>query len=246
MSGLTNAHIASQSRLRAIVEQLVTTAWTTLPAYNEPDVDPFLAQVVPVVLAAQRQSAALTDAYLARALERQPLGIPAALVTGAALRAGSQPQDVYRRPFVTVWTALAAGAQWQDATAAGLARAQSMAAMDVQLASRATFAQVQERDTTIFGYQRRADPGACPFCVLVDGAYVKSADAMPLHNRCGCSLEPLTGAHRLAVELPDGTRIRDFQGGPLTSTPPPAQVAVEQHGELGPLLVDPSQHFAQV
>ncbi len=227
MSRQVDLHIAVQARLRKAVAAGVAAAWTALPAYYEADVPVFLRTAVPIVLAGQRQSAAITDAYIARALERQPLGIDPSLVTGAAARNGVDPLEVYRRPFVTVWTALKTGSDYRDAVDAGLARAVTMAASDVQLAARATFQQIQEQDQSIYGYARTADPDACEFCQLVDGAYVKSADAMPLHNNCGCSLEPLTSPHPRAAVLPSG-------------------VAVHEHGELGPVLADPAQTFTTV
>ena len=108
-----------------------------------------------------------------------------------------------------------------------LARATSTAAMDVQLAARATFGAVQEADDGVYGYQRVADGDACEFCQAVDGAYVKSGDAMALHNNCGCSLEPLTVPHPRAARLPDG-------------------VAVHEHGELGPMLGDAAHDFTSL
>ena len=96
--------------------------------------------------------------------------------------------------------------------------------MDVQLSARATFDAVQAADSGIYGYQRVADGSACEFCQRLDGAYVKSASAMALHNGCGCSLEPLTAPHRLAAYLPSG-------------------VAVHEHGELGPMLGSPDHSF---
>jgi hypothetical protein len=75
----------------------------------------------------------------------------------------------------------------------------------------------------IYGYQRVADPGACPFCLAVNGAYVKSADASPLHPHCGCSLSPLTSPHPGAAWLPDGTHVTD-------------KYSITEHGELGAML----------
>jgi hypothetical protein len=46
---------------------------------------------------------------------------------------------------------------------------------------------------------------------------------MPLHNHCGCSLEPV---------LDD-----------VTPTPLPEGVAVHEHGELGLVLGDPAHDF---
>jgi hypothetical protein len=218
-SRLSNTHIEAQARLRALVAGGVGRAWRNLPGYDEKDVAGFLAVAVPLTTAGQKRSQALTEAYLAAFMGRAPLG-----VKPAPIRNGTPPEDVYRRPFVTVWTALQTGSMWDDAVNAGLARAESTAAMDMQLASRNTFQAVQEADDGVYGYQRIANAGACEYCSSIDGAYVKSADASPLHPACGCSLEPLTSPHPRASKLPDGT-------------------AVHQHGELGAVLGDSAHDF---
>jgi hypothetical protein len=221
-SRLSDSHILAQERLRALLKRLLTQAWGSLPGYDEEDVAPWLKTVVPLVLAGQRQSVALTNAYVARALARPPLEINPDEVIGR-VRGNTTPEQAYRRPFVTIWTALQAGTAWADAVNQGLERATSTGDMDVQMASRGTFAALQDADPGIRGYQRAADGNACEFCLLVDGAFVKSADAMPLHNHCGCSLEPV---------LDD-----------VTPTPLPEGVAVHEHGELGLVLGDPAHDF---
>lgn len=226
MPSLTDAHIITLARVREITRRGVKAAWASLAAYEDAQVAEFLRAAVPIVTAGQERASRLTDAYVAATLGRQPLGIPTSEVTGAVIRAGATPDEVYRRPFVTVWTALSAGSRYEEAVNAGLARAANLAATDVQLTARQTFQAVQQRDPAIRGYTRRADPGACKFCQLVDGAFVKSASAMPLHPGCGCGLEPVL--HREPVTpLPDG-------------------VAVHAHGELGPTLADPGHDFTQL
>lgn len=226
MTELARAHIIGQARLRAIISRAVAAAWAGLPGYDEVDVDPFVAQAVPLVLAGQRQSAALTEAFLARALGRRPVGLDLNEVVGAAARNGTPPEQVYRRPFVTVWTALNTGVQWEQAVASGLARAASTAEMDVQLASRATYGSVEAADNRIRGYRRVADADACTFCRQVNGAFVKSATAFALHNRCGCGLEPVLE--------------------PADASPLPDGVAVHEHGELGAVLTDPAHSFTHL
>lgn len=218
MPSLTDAHITTLAAIRDLVRRGVTQAWTDLPGYNDEQVARFLEQAVPVVAAGRMKAAALTDAYIAAQLGRAPLGI-----VPPTIRDGVPVEEVYRRPFVTVWTALSAGSRYDEAVSAGLARATNLAATDVQLTMRATFDQAQQRDRSIRGYTRRADAGACKFCQLVDGAFVKSASAMPLHPGCGCGLEPVLS--RLPV------------------TPTPDGVAVHTHGELGPTLGAPEHDF---
>lgn len=219
---LTQAHITAQERLRAITTVAVANAWRHLPGYDENNVQQWLDAVVPIVVAAQRQSVAVTNAYLARALKTGPAPVNAAQVAAAA-RNGTSPTTVYRRPFITVWTALQNGTPWTDAVDEGLHRATAAAATDIQLAARATFAAVQDADPGIRGYRRVPDAGACQFCLTVAGAIVKSARAMPLHPHCGCSLEPVIDT--------------------VADTPLPDTVAVHDHGELGPVLAAPGQHF---
>lgn len=218
--------------------------WRGMPGYDRRDLPRWLRAAVPLSLAAQRQSSAITEAFVARSLGRRPIGIDRSLTTGRAIRSGADPEEVYTRPFVTLWTALGAGVEFARASEAALARATGTIAMDVQMSARATFARIEgelgESDG-FYGYERVADAGACEFCQEVDGAYVKNADgfAMALHNHCGCSLEPLTEPHRNARYLPDGTEIRPYAQGPLNE-----KVAIREHGELGPLLGHPAHDFA--
>ena len=218
-SQLTLSHIEAERRLRLAVNQGVERIWRNLPGYDRENVDQWLSTVLPLIEAGKRASTSLTDAYLARALERPAFGVPVPDV-----RNGVPSATAYERPFVTTWTALGAGTAYADAVSSGLARATEMAAFDVQAAMRQTANTVQREDPNIYGYQRVADGAACAFCVEVDGAYVKNADAMPLHNNCGCSLEPLTSPHSRAANLPSG-------------------VAVHQHGEMGPVLTSPDHDF---
>lgn len=221
-SRLADAQIAAQQRLRALVTRGVTGRWQSLAGYDEGDVDAFITAVVPFVAAANRQSVTLTDAYVARALGRQPLGVNVQDVLNS-LRGDTTPDQLYRRPFVTVWTALSKATPYDQAVAAGLARATDIAAADVQMAQRAALQAVQDADPRIRGYQRAPDGGACSYCLMIAGAFVKDAAAMPLHPHCGCTLEPVED-DVAASSVPDG-------------------VAVHDHGELGPVLADPAHSF---
>lgn len=228
-SRLAEAHITAQARLRALTARGVDAIWASLPAYNDENVDEWLTRVLPLIAAAQRQSVSLTDAFLAQAVARAPLGVNPERVTGPAVRAGVPPEEVYRRPFVAVWSALKAGTAYDKAVAAGGARATGTAAMDVQLSMRATLREVGEADDLILGYQRVPDAGACQFCQLIADQRYRTDDLMPVHNHCGCGVDVISGPERPS-----------FSGVYANDIP---EVAVHNHGELGPVLGDPSHSF---
>ena len=223
MASLVMAHLITQARVRHIVRAAIAGLWSGLPSYNEEDVELFTDLVTPIVFAGQRQAIELTEAFVVRRMKSATVGLAITGLTGAAVRGGVPMAEVYRRPFVTVWKALDKGESFEQAVAAGEARATETAEMDIQLSHRAAYGALQEEFPQIQGYRRVANAGACDFCALVDGAFVKSADAMPLHNRCGCGLEPIQ---------------TDFT---VSSTP--EGVAVHEHGELGLMLADPAHDF---
>lgn len=217
----TDAQILAQTRLQHWVTVIVAQLWNGLLGHDQQDVPIWLGRILPVIRSARRQSVALTDAYLAHAQDRAPLGLNPDALT---LRNGADLADVYRRPFVTTWAARNDGRNERDALDVGRSRAMAAAAMDVGLAQRAALDAIGQADGTIFGFKRVANPDACDYCRMLNGVYVKSAAAMPLHPYCRCTLEPLDAPHPLAARLPSGVAVRD-------------------HGELGPTITDPGDRF---
>ncbi len=217
-------------------------AWRDLGSWRDDDVERFLKQAVPITQAAQRQSVIVTNSFVASFRRKAPAQIPVATIL-KSLRGGVPPDEVYARPFKTLWTRLGAGEAFEAASAAALQQLLASATIDPQLAMRSTADWIDRNVTGSYGYTRVANPGACDFCLEVDGAYVKADDgfAMALHNGCICSLEPNLEPHEGAVTLPDGTEVRDYQYGPLNDN-----VAVREHSELGPMLADPNHQFTSL
>lgn len=229
------------ARVRRIAAAGVTVAWDRLGAYNVEDVPTFVGAVVPVVEGAQRQAAALTLGYMTRRGAQASVDVAAVV---AATRGGIPTADVYRRPFVTTWTALKDGRPWADAVRAGRERATSSAEMDVALATRDTAAAVVEGDDRIVGWERIPDGGACEFCLLASTQRYHSGDLMPLHNRCGCSVEPVFGdrdpGHVLKPEQLEALKVGDVDEARRLAS---ERLAVHEHGELGPVLTERGQDF---
>lgn len=191
---LVQAHIAGGERLRAAVAAAVERAWRELPRHDRPNVREWLARVLPMISAAQGQSVALTSGYLAMAMERPPLDLPQDHLTGAAVRNGADPAEVYERPFIELWSALKGGTDWVIAAEAARERAVSAAMTDVQLSMRATADAIGEMDPNIFGFERVTDGNACILCQIASTQRYHRANLMPIHNHCGCSVAPLKQA----------------------------------------------------
>jgi hypothetical protein len=251
-TALESAQITAQAHLRTITASMVAQTWQRLPHYDEANVDEWLTKVLPIILAAQSQSVALTRAYLARALDAPAASVDVEQLVGAPLRNGAAPEEVYRRPFVTVWSDLKGGALWKDAVAHGLDRASSMAATDVQLAQTHTAAAVSRVDQHVTGFERVPDPGACSLCLIASTQRYDRGELLPIHNRCGCGVrllsEPGARGHHpeLLRELKAAGEINRITAQRQAAAARKASgldVAVHEHGEMGPVLANAADDF---
>jgi hypothetical protein len=227
-TALAEAQIIAKQRLQRIIVAGVAAAWAGLPHYNQQQVEEFLEKVLPLTAAANRQAVMQTQAFLARSLGSPPASLNADQIV-AGIRNGVTPEEVYQRPFVTVWSELGKGTRWEQAVKMGQDRATTVAATDVQLSFTHTLQAAGDADGSIVGYRRVADAGACDLCSAADGQVCSSSDLLPLHDRCSCGVETVTSEASFASD-----RFSGADG---------LEVAVQDHGELGPVLTNASQHF---
>lgn len=227
--------------LRARVDAIVERSWRSLSEIHEPEVRQFAATVAPLVTAAQANVGALTVAYL-RQIETitvgapaAPVTIPAGLLTDEQIR-GVPAADVFFRPGVTVWTALAAGVGFVDARERGLARARSLAATDIQLAKTHSARFALSRNGRVSGYRRVLEGGKpCDLCIAAAADTYSSSDLLPIHPHCDCGVEPIFDAGTPGnLDPPDVD---------LDAEDPETDVVVHDHGELGPVLGFAGQTF---
>lgn len=236
MSQLANRHIELNAALRKRTVEAVTRIWYALPDHRDGSLATWLQTVPSLIEAARRQQISITEVYLARALDRPVTGVSADQII-AGYRNGADPRDVYKRPFDTTWTALADGTPYNAAAEQGLARAVQTASTDVQMAMRDTLTAIGQSEEVIWGYQRVADGAACDFCLMLDGAQFRTDDPMPIHNGCGCGVEPVVYTRGAA----NRNNVAKYNA---SLTKPPEGVAVNTHGELGPTIADPSHDFS--
>lgn len=105
-------------------------------AYRDPDIDRFVAAIVPKVLAGQLAIANLTSVHLAAVATRrgnptQPSPVDPKLVQNGR---GVPPEEVYRRPAGALYRALADGVPFDKARQRGAMRLESLVATDLQIA----------------------------------------------------------------------------------------------------------------
>jgi hypothetical protein len=185
------AHVEAEARIRDLVSGAVLRLWDSRAGHSDEDVSRFLAGALPLVEAGQRQAVALTDAYVAREMDRQPLGVDPEEAIGPAARNGADPREVYRRPFVTLWWKLKQGVSWEQADSAARARLEKMVRTDVSLAMTHAARAVATADPDVAGI-RRVVRGTCELCEDAAGNATPADGLMPLHPGCQCGFEPIT------------------------------------------------------
>lgn len=225
---------SNQTRDRAA--KYVAQVWSSAGSYRDADVNRIIKKVVPVVQAAQRNVAVMTDAYVA-ALAKQA-GVPYKLgvnVAEVVNYRGVPAEEVYRRPAVAMYTALSKGEPFSVAVAVGLAKMTMLALTDVE--------QSKNRQATASGSRsgftytlRVLGPGNnCDLCVIASTQRYKVTELMPIHPRCSCGVETVMG-DREAPKL-------DAESLSVKSEDPTSLITTHEHGELGPTLALAGEHF---
>lgn len=256
---LVAGYQAATESVRARVLAYASSLWMGSPGFRDADVERLIARIVPVVQAGQVQVAQITDSYVARMAllsgVSSSVGVDAAAVTGYR---GVAAEVVYRRPAVSVYTALSKGETFATASAYGLQRLTSLISTDVQ--------QSKNRQATKaiagsgFSGARRVLSGAenCAFCVIASTQRYRKTELMPLHPGCDCGVEPfisasdpgqvldqklLDQAHTLIDEKLNvrDSGARDLGNDKFSTKGQPISdftdlIVTNEHGELGPTL----------
>lgn len=219
------------------VRARVLGIWNGLPGYRDQDIDRFVSWVVPLVQAGQLQVANLTAAYFNSGQVDRDL-----VLYGR----GVNPDVVYRRPAVTVYTSLAQGKTVSSAIQSGAARAADLVLTDIQMAKvRQSQQSLGEKGVQFY---RRVLTGRenCALCVLASTQRYRVKDLMPIHPDCDCSVAELPegwNPHVLDPGLVDLVyeQVKAENDGLLPNYSD--YISVKMHGEYGPTLTWKGQHF---
>ena len=195
---LAAAYSLRYNQLRVSAGRAGLKAWRTLGSYNEADIPALNDAVLPVLAGAQRLTVSLADGYVAASVAEstgqptRPAGLDPERHTTTILR-GVPVEEVYRRPFVEVWSGLKEGAPWAAAVRHGGVRLLELIDSDMALTQRAAAVEAMGAHRGITSYQRVLTGASCDLCTLASTQRYQRGDLMPIHAHCDCTVQPYFG-----------------------------------------------------
>jgi len=241
----------------AVTEQALTLLEVLWGALRDPaatdQLPIFSAQAAALLRSAQLASGQVTESYLRQVLEQ--LGVddlPGGQLVQLpdSLRQGVPIDEVLLRPAATVRYLRSLGTPPDAAEAAGRARLRGIAETDLELAVRQGAVDIFSRSKQIRGYRRVLRPylskgGSCGLCIAAADRIYGRSSLMPIHNKCKCSVLPIVGSQDPGVQLntDDLAELYSDAGGTSAAKLKRTRYRIEQHGELGPLLVRQGRAF---
>jgi len=235
----------------------LASGFLALGSWRDEDFDRFLPLILSTMGGAKLTAARLQVAFYQQMAQiaGEPFSAPEidpANYTTAALRNGATDIEVFRRPFVELYTALDKGKTVTQAINAGAQRISSIASTDVQLARRNAGFRARSRNDRIVGYARTLTGAEnCALCYVASTQRYTRNDLLPIHPGCDCGEMPIYGKQdpgQVIDELRlnathEAVEQRFGISDPGAREPDYRQIAIREHGELGPMLTVADQNF---
>lgn len=248
LTALVDALDVSQAGIEDRVVAQAAARWARVTEWRDPE------QVVAASVAVGRMAetgsastARLTSAYMARVVyDMAGTSIDPAIVnTSAPLRAGALTWPaVYERVAQTIGYERSVGTPLDEAIRRGLTRSETMLRTDMALARRDQSRQSLASSRRVIGYRRVIRPefskgGVCGLCIAAADRWYQTDQLMPIHDRCRCSVMPITGDSDPGETLNDDVLAEAYVSAESNRAVDlkAVRVRVEQHSELGPRLV---------
>ncbi len=242
---------ASDERVRQKVLDYLKAKWFGQGSWREADIQLLVAEARAVVDIGKKQVSGLTVAYLDSLVQAAGLGRPpyAAIDLSDQSLRGVDPDELYRRSGITVWTALSKGKDIKEAARLGWLRLEETAETGMQLAHTHTARAWMERSPHVVGYRRVVrGSSTCALCYLASTQRYHKAALEPIHTRCHCKVVPIIGTHdpgqlideerytalhsALRDQYPDAFTSKGWE----SSNKPNSHIRIHEHGETGPTL----------
>jgi len=253
--------LAAYSRLSSRIVRgtgnRMASVFSNLGSWRDEDFERFFELASKTLSGAALQAARLQVAFYQQmaSLRGETFVIPQLLsadFTTQVLRNGVSPREVYRRPFVDLYRALSEGRTMTEAIQLGANRISSIASTDVQLARRNAGFGVRDRNSRIVGFARTLTGAEnCALCYVASTQRYTRGDLLPIHPGCDCGEMPIYGNQdpgqvidELRLEatheaIQDRFGVSDRAARAIDYR----QIAIREHGELGPVLTVAEQNF---
>lgn len=252
LSRLVDANASQQRRIEEQLTRAVTRELSSFQGWYKPDaVNRMSERVGRHAEIASRQAAATTDAYHTQVLGElfggQQPNSRGVIDLDRSLRNGVDTwAEVYKRPAETYRYLESIGWPEDEALAGAIERADAQARTDVALARRnQSQDSLQAAGSRIIGYRRIIRPeasvsGSCGLCIVASQNKYYVEDLLPIHDRCKCEVMAITADHDPGVLLNDGDLGELYEAAGVTGSWDLKELRVkfEEHGELGPVIVD--------
>lgn len=156
------------------------------------------------------------------------------------------PLEEWDRPAEQFRYAKSIGKSEQEATQAALDRMSALADMDLALAMRDQSSKVIKASPRVTGYRRVLHPElaksgtSCGLCIAASTRIYKKKELLPLHDHCNCGVMPVVGTEDPGKEFneEDLKQLYALAGGTGAQELSRVRYRVDEHGELGPYLVE--------
>lgn len=191
-----DAYIAASQRLHGGLKVLASNYWNNMGSFRDADVARMTADMTSLSTAVNRTMSVTTEAYLtamAAAVGESTLPGAAIDVSSKALR-GIPDEELFRRPAVTLYGALARSEPFTKAKELGRQRLESLMMTNLQLSKTHTAQATMSRQKRVVGYRRvPRGYGACALCLVAATQRYHRGDLMPIHPGCQCGVSPVIG-----------------------------------------------------
>lgn len=252
---LSNADAASAAALRTSLGNTIVRGLRSLQAdngmYDPVQVQAMAEKFAAASAAAERKRAAVAAKSTSLMLAQMGERVRVVSADVSDLRGGVDPAEVWSRPMKEYRYQVSLGKSPADALQAAIDRAHVIGGDNLLLANRKAAQDVLQQLSKVIGYRRVIHPemskgGSCGLCIAASDRKYRVEDLMPIHANCECTVAPifkgsdpgdtLNGVD-LAQLYKDAGNTTDAAKLKFT------RYQVNDHGELGPVLVKKGANF---
>lgn len=268
---VVETYAAQQASIVSELLRLLLQLWLPFTWWGRPDmVNAAAAQSAVYVDAATRRARRLSRAFMLqqlRMLDAEPATLPP--LEDTYQRGGTPLIEVYKRPArqlehlirqeqKTIERTTGTKPELPDVITDEMMqtfeeRLTSLVEDDIATTARHEAVEVMRNAPQVIGYRRVIHPefsktGTCGLCVVASSRFYTKSELMPLHDKCKCTISPITKTQDLGLRLNDDdlARIYKAAGSTYAEDLKRITVKVREHGELGPILTRKGESFRDV